>query len=113
MITYPLTIAGENVELTWTNSTSCLMRLRLQESGFDWIKDTKGERMGAAMVRICWALLPDEVFDRYPTHHKMYSAMSDGEDVEMLKTINQVLSELAPSEQKKSTSTKSRSPKSS
>ncbi len=109
-MSHPVTISGETVSLVWSKASSRLMRLRLAGIGFDWSKDTVGSRMSATMVKICWALLPSEVFEKYADYESMYSAMNEDEDAPMFKAVSAIISEMSPPAEKKSTSKKSRSP---
>ena len=112
MINHVITIAGESVPIEWTERTARLMRLRLSEIGFDWEKDTKGSRMSSAMVKIAWALLPQPFASEYPTHEDMFAAMAEDEDRPMFMAVSEVLSEMSPSPEKKSSSLTSHSPES-
>ena len=108
-----ITIAGESVELEWTGKTARIMRLRLSEIGFDWEKDTRGQRMSAAMVKIAWALLPQPFAAAYPTHEDMFAAMQEDEDRPLFMAVSEILAEMSPSSEKKSSSLKSHSQESS
>jgi hypothetical protein len=109
---HSITIGGDPVILEWSKSSSRLMDLRLSGIGFDWRKDTAGTRMASAMVKICWTLLSSDKFKEYESHEDMYSAMTDDECANMLKVVSEIISEMAPSDEKKSTLTKSHSPES-
>ena len=110
---HEITISGDKVTLAWTKESSRVMNLRLSSIGFDWDKDTKGAKMATTMAKFCWALLPFDVFQRFDNYEEVYASMDEDECSSMLKTISEIISEMVPTDEKKSTSTKSPLPESS
>lgn len=100
-------IAGESVVFRWTQGASRKMRLRLSEIGFDWKKDTRGAKFYAALFKIAWALLPDDVFARYATHEEMFAAMSDEEEAGLIESVTAICAEMGEATEQKKTSSAS------
>ena len=107
-----MTIAGEPFDIQWTNASARLMRLRLADIGFDWTRDTKGERLSSAMVKIAWALLPYDDFVKFKTHEDMYISMTDKEDESLFAAVGDIFKAMSTPVEKKSTLKKSPLPES-
>lgn len=113
---YPVTIAGRKVEIEWTQETSKRFAFRMGEVGGEPTpKQLRNPRtVTTALFKVLWALLPGEEFARYPDPESLFVAVDHENEAEAIfSAIGSIYSDRVPPKEKKSTSKKSRSRKSS
>ena len=109
------TIAGRAVELAWTQETAKRFAYRMGEIGGEPTGKqlTNPKTVTTAIFKALWGLLPPVEFARYPDPESLFVAVDhDKEGEAIFAPINGVYLDRFPSEEKKSTLTKSPSPES-
>ena len=109
------TIAGRAVELAWTQETAKRFAYRMGEIGGEPTGKqlTNPKTVTTAIFKALWGLLPPVEFARYPDPESLFVAVDhDKEGEAIFAAINGVYLDRFPSEEKKSTLTKSLSPES-
>ena len=108
-----LKIAGREVELKWDNATQRRFDWRAREIGGIKFGDlSKPAKSILATVKILWAALPPDEFKHHESPEDLYTAILDDEAEAIAPAVVELLGEMFPDVEKKSTSRKSPSPKS-
>ncbi len=110
------TIAGEEIELCWSNETQKRMRFRASQAGINLgtlHKDfLKPQKAAAAYSSFLWTILPQSCIREYPTPEDLYVAIQDSEALAIHAAIFGIFEDMDPNSEKKSTSKNSHLPKS-
>ena len=109
---HQITIGGSPVELEWTQASARAFHFRLSEIGFSISGAAfKGARAASSFCKCLWALLPADVFREYPTPEELFVAIDhETEAAAIYGAVSAIFAEMAPSDEKKSTSKNSHSP---
>ena len=108
-------VAGRTVALAWNQETAKRFAFRVGEIGGEPTgrQFTNPRTVTTAFFKVLWALLPQAEFARYPDPESLFVAVDhENEGREIFAAINAIYEERFPSEEKKSTLTKSPSPES-
>jgi hypothetical protein len=113
---HEITIGGRAVSLAWTNEAAKRFSFRLSSIGGHPTQReiTTPATASAAVCKILWALLPAAEFVRYATPEDLFVAIDQESESEVIaKAILGVYADMNPTPEKKTSTVKSRSPKSS
>lgn len=115
-MSHKCTIAGNPVELSWSNETQKRMHFRASAVGINLgtiHKDfTKPNKAAAAYSSFLWCILPAKFLADYPTPEELYVAIEDNEAPAIHAALFGIFEDMAPDVEKKSTSRNSHLPKS-
>lgn len=107
-------IGGQVVELAWTQSTARTLGFRASKIGVDprelYGDFTKPRKAEYAVTAFLWLLLPDEVHRRFALPDDLCPLIEPEDAKDILAAVLGVIADMAPSDEKKSTSGKSPSP---
>jgi len=112
-MTHTVTIAGQPVQLTWTNETEKRFRYRLGTIGGHptQAQFRNHATSPAAFCKVLWALLPAAILPTYPTPEDLFVAIDHESEGESIATaLVAIYADMAPDPEKKSTSANSPSP---
>lgn len=111
---HEINIAGKPVALEWNQKAARAFTFRLSEIGFNLSGAAfKGARAASSYVKCLWALLPADAFREYATPEDLFVAIDhETEATAIYEAVASIFFEMAPGEEKKSTSTNSPLPES-
>jgi len=115
VMSYPVTIGGESVNLAWTQDIARRYPFRASKIGGapSARAMTNPKTAVAAVTAFLWLILPPETHALYPTPEDLFLAIDHESDhLELHAALAGVISDMAPDAEKKSTSGKSPSPES-
>jgi hypothetical protein len=108
-----LKIAGRKIELKWDNAGQRRFDWRSREiGGINFGDLAKPAKSLLATVKILWAALPPEEFKHHESPEDLYAAILDDEAEAIAPAVVELLGEMFPDLEKKSTTKKSPSPES-
>lgn len=106
-VSHKLTVDGCEVELAWTIETSRRFAYRMKEIGHPTNRQFNTQRTApVAYCKALWALLPRDEHAKYETPEDLFAAIRDEEWENIQAAVLGVYSDMAASDEKKSTSTK-------
>ena len=114
-MTNTIKVGGNDVALAWTVEAERRFIFRLSK-----IKDvpkmsdlSNPKKAAAALTTLLWLLLPADEFAKYETPEDLFVAIDhEHEGAAIVTAVIAVLNDMAPSDEKKSTSNKRHSPRS-
>lgn len=112
-----LKIAGREISLVWDNATQRVFSARLSKIGET--AASVGKSLGSSargeygIISILWAALPADDYRRYPTPEDMVADIDQADNAQAVEAVFGLIKDMSPSSEKKSTSRKSPSQKSS
>jgi hypothetical protein len=108
-----LKIAGREVELKWDNATQRRFDWRSREiGGINFADLSKPAKSILATIKILWAALPPDEFKHHESPEDLYAVIQNDEAEAIAPAVVDLLGEMFPDVEKKSTSRKSPSRKS-
>jgi len=113
---HEVTIGGRQILISWNQETSKRFNFRLSSIGGHPTQRelTTRATCDAAVCKLLWALLPASEIGRYATPEDLFVAIDQESESEAIaKAILGIYADMTPTPQKKMTSAKSRSQKSS
>jgi hypothetical protein len=114
-MTHEVTIGGVKVELAWTQDIARRFPYRASIiGGSPTSKELTNPRTAAAAVtKLLWLFLPPAVHSLYPTPEDLFVNLNHEEHAEEVSAaVRGMVEDMAPSDEKKSTSENSPSPES-
>lgn len=106
-----LQLAGAAVTIAWDNATQRTFATRLskigESSGSIGAALNSKARGDYAIVTLLWAVLPADVYRRYPTPEDMVADIAPEDNEAAVAAVFGVIKEMTPTPEKKSTSKKS------
>jgi hypothetical protein len=116
MNSYPVKIGGEEVRFSWTQETAKRYTFRASKiggapRGADFANPRK---VTAAIGSFLWLILPAEIHQKYDSPEELFMAIDhDDQSAQVAACLTGIFSDMSPDAEKKSTSRKSPSRKSS
>lgn len=112
-MSHTVKIGGREILIAWNQETAKRYNFRLSTiGGHPTSRElTTPATASAAVCKILWALLPSSEIGRYATPEDLFVAIDDSEGDAIAEAIVGVYADMAPTPQKKMTSTKSPSRK--
>lgn len=105
-----LKIAGRDVDLKWDNAAQRRFEWRSRElGGINFSDLSKPAKSILATIKILWAALPLDEFKRHESPEDLYAVIEDDEAETIAPAVVELLGEMFPDVEKKSTSRKSHS----
>ena len=112
-MSHPCQIGGKSVELAWTNSTARSLKFRASQLGVDprqlCADLADNGRAEYSLGVLLWLVAPEDLHSRHRTPESLWLTVADDEVAGVVNSVVETLGDGAPSEEKKSTSKKSRS----
>lgn len=109
-MSHAVKIGGREILISWNQETAKRFNFRLSTIGGHPSQRelTTPATSSAAVCKILWALLPASEIGRYPTAEDLFVDIDDANEGEAIsKAIIGIYADMAPTEQKKTSSTKS------
>ena len=110
VVKHKVTIAGRDIELEWTHESAKRFAFRIGDVGGEPTAKqfTNARTASTAVCKVLWALLPLSAFQRYSDPESLFVAIDhETESAAIFDAISAIYQERYPSEEKKSTLTKS------
>lgn len=111
----PVTIAGEEIDLQWTQRVARQYRFRASKAGIkdEILRLQSPTTVESALFEILWCIVPEEIVLKHPSPESLFMAVDhESEGAGIWQAVKTIIEDQIPDAQKKMSSESKPSPES-